>query len=547
MNQFLSLTLAIACLFLFFAIFLPDVNALTLKVQILGSVVATSTTSGQAELSSGTTNVELSSVAFFDVSGGVTLASAGNIVIGGVEKSLSNFTSGNLSGIDMTAPKNIGGQSVIMERAVILRSGINAQPFIITNTSLSSFTVTIPDATAVLAPSGWNGTIAPPKTGSGAGTAPSGFSIGSTVIEVGSSDIVLLFDKPVAVILAGVTGNVGYKPSGSSSWTQITSACGGTYASPTAPTFPGECSISSGSDTKIYTYHLTTFAELSVVSEATPAPQTTSSSGGGGGGGGGGGSAPYIPLQSGIENIIFKGRAYPGANITILKDGSVLKTITADAQGNYTAGAVVSSGLYTFSIYAIDGQNRRSLTTSFTTNISSLQPKTISDIVVSPTIGADKSQVKIGSDIQFFGSAYPSSQINVIINSEHEIYATTSADNFGSWLYKINSEILEKGEHTTRSQFMTLDGILSSFSESLAFRVGDADIAFGPIRRPRAAIPERAVSGDINGDGKTNIVDFSIMLFFWNQRNPSNPASDLNGDGIVNLFDFSIMLFWWTG
>ena len=100
-----------------------DASALTLQVNVLGSVIATSATSGQAELSSGTTSVELSSIAFFDVSGGVVLASSGNITIGGVEKVLSNFTSGNLSGIDMSTAKNIGGQSVTVGKAAMLQSG----------------------------------------------------------------------------------------------------------------------------------------------------------------------------------------------------------------------------------------------------------------------------------------------------------------------------------------------------------------------------------------------------------------------------------------
>ncbi len=281
---------------------------------------------------------------------------------------------------------------------------------------------------------------------------------------------------------------------------------------------------------------------------------TSASSGGGGGGGGGiisgggGGSAPSVPFQGGT-NLKFKGRAYPFANLTILKDGSVLKTFSADAQGNYSVDAAALGGIYTFSIYSIDSQNRRSLTTSFTTNILADKITTFSDIVVTPTIAADKSQVKVGNDIQFFGFSYPQSQINVIINSEHEIYATTSSDQLGSWLYKINSDLLERGEHTIKNQTVTPDGMISPFSESLAFRVGDTDIAFGQIvRRPvSAAAPACNKNGDINNDKKVNIVDFSIMLFFWNQRNPSNPCADINADGQVNLFDFSIMLFWWTG
>jgi hypothetical protein len=52
--------------------------------------------------------------------------------------------------------------------------------------------------------------------------------------------------------------------------------------------------------------------------------------------------------------------------------------------------------------------------------------------------------------------------------------------------------------------------------------------------------------GDSNGDGRVNLVDFSIAAYWYKRANP--PASaDLNGDGKVDLVDSSIMAFNWTG
>src|SRR5256884_1440950 len=48
--------------------------------------------------------------------------------------------------------------------------------------------------------------------------------------------------------------------------------------------------------------------------------------------------------------------------------------------------------------------------------------------------------------------------------------------------------------------------------------------------------------GDLNGDGKVNILDFSVLLRNWNAL--GGPA-DLNHDGIVNIFDLSILLSNW--
>ncbi|MFH1473137.1 MAG: cohesin domain-containing protein [bacterium] len=49
---------------------------------------------------------------------------------------------------------------------------------------------------------------------------------------------------------------------------------------------------------------------------------------------------------------------------------------------------------------------------------------------------------------------------------------------------------------------------------------------------------------DINGDGKVNLADFSILISNFGKLN--NVTNDLNGDGIVNTIDVSIILSKWT-
>lgn len=180
--------------------------------------------------------------------------------------------------------QTIGGQTVVIARGVNLLSGTASQSITLTNSNFGNVTLIIPDNITVFAPSVWNGTIVPPRPGTNLGIAPSGFSVGDTVIEVGNPAGILLFNKPVSVILKGVTGPVAYRPSGSTIWVHITNVCAGTYDLPAAPVFPGECTISNGTDSKIVTYHLTTFGSLTAIS-APPAPSESPSSGGGGFGG----------------------------------------------------------------------------------------------------------------------------------------------------------------------------------------------------------------------------------------------------------------------
>ena len=238
------------------------------------------------------------------------------------------------------------------------------------------------------------------------------------------------------------------------------------------------------------------------------------------------------------------GRAYPKANVTVFKDGSTVSTPVSDDSGNWQVDTTVVGGIYTFSAYAIDKENRRSLTTSFTANVPTGQTTTLSDIIIAPTIGSDKSEVKNGNDIKFFGFGYPQSNVNIVVNSHETIIDKTQSDKFGFWVYTLSSTPLELGGHTSKSQVVAPDAVISPFSESLSFRVGDRDVAFGKIVSPATSCSK---NGDLNNDGKVNIIDFSVLLFFWNQRSPKNPCTDINKDGIVNIFDFSIMLFWWNG
>jgi hypothetical protein len=263
--------------------------------------------------------------------------------------------------------------------------------------------------------------------------------------------------------------------------------------------------------------------------------------------GGGGGAAAPSTL------VILKGRAYPNAQLNVFKDGSVVSAPVADKNGFFEVKTAVGGGLYTFSLYAVDAQNRRSLTSSFTVNAPRDVTTTVSDIVVAPTINADKSAVKQGNSIAFFGYTFPESDIEITINSEEPFVDAAAADKTGYWNYALDTGNIERGDHTTKTQATMPDRIKSPISESIAFQVGDTDVlvaqaAKKPLAFLKPAVPAAcSKQGDINNDKKINVVDFSILLFFWNQRNPSNPCADVNTDGAVNLADFSIMLFWWTG
>lgn len=54
------------------------------------------------------------------------------------------------------------------------------------------------------------------------------------------------------------------------------------------------------------------------------------------------------------------------------------------------------------------------------------------------------------------------------------------------------------------------------------------------------------VAGDVNGDGKVDALDLSIILSNWNKTGATAAQGDLNGDGTVNALDLSIVLANWS-
>jgi len=161
----------------------------------------------------------------------------------------------------VTIEVEAGTENPTIDVSALLTGGTATLPEITIYTEVAE--VFIPAGTTVTGPAGWDGVISAPTAGTpSGGNAPAGFAVGDTVITLGSTLGTITFDTPVVITLPGVTGTVGYRPAGSSQWTEITNVCTGTYENPTGAVYPGECAISNGIDTKIVTFHFTSFGEL---------------------------------------------------------------------------------------------------------------------------------------------------------------------------------------------------------------------------------------------------------------------------------------------
>lgn len=243
-----------------------------------------------------------------------------------------------------------------------------------------------------------------------------------------------------------------------------------------------------------------------------------------------GGGGYFWPTKT---TVVIQGKAYPLAKITILKDGEVTKVITADNNANFkTEITDISPGIWTFSLWAEDSAGRRSIIFSFAVTILEGKITTISNIFLPPTIELNKINLARGEELEIFGQTAPEAKVEIHIESPQEIIRTVTAEKSGNWEFQFDTNYLEEGMHTTRAKAESLEGLKSSFSSVLTFYIG---------KYKEKEIFRRA---DFSKDDRVNLIDFSILLYWWKKY---NPIVDLNEDGIVNLSDFSILLYYWTG
>ena len=268
---------------------------------------------------------------------------------------------------------------------------------------------------------------------------------------------------------------------------------------------------------------------------------TGGSSPGGGGGGGGSSSSSSTSTATGIPTTVnFSGMGYPSSKVVILQDGVQVITTTCDPNANFSASLTgLAPGSYTFSIYTTDSTGLHSVSFSFPVSITAGATVNIGGIILAPTIDVDKSEVKQGDNEAIFGFSVPNSTVNIAVHSDEAHLVTTTASASGAYLYNFDTTPLELGTHNAQSHAILTD-LVSADTDPVSFIVGDEDFA-------KVASTCGSLVGDINCDGKVNLVDFSIMAY-WYKNGGTPPANvDLNNDGKINLIDFSILAYHWTG
>ena len=283
------------------------------------------------------------------------------------------------------------------------------------------------------------------------------------------------------------------------------------------------------------------------------APTTGNTSGGGGSGGGGGGGSGGgsgnnagggfenfdAPYRSGDGQVVITGYAPARSKVVVLVDGKIAEETTASVQGSYSVTiTAISRGVYTFGVYAIDlvGIKTSTFSTSFT--VSGARESALSNINIPPSLKVTPDPVTPGQSLTLSGYTIPNAVVTVENEKEgsspsRKSYTATAGSN-GNWTLQIETASFSNGTYKTRARAVGTGTIATNFSNYILYGVGQA--------------ANRPLTTDLNTDRKVNLVDFSILLFWWGTvGGDSNPPADINSDKKVNLTDFSILLFNWTG
>jgi len=263
---------------------------------------------------------------------------------------------------------------------------------------------------------------------------------------------------------------------------------------------------------------------------------TASGGSSGGGGGGGDTGAPYIAPPS-APALVVSGVAMPNANLTILEDGSAI-SVPASTDGNGNFSVTIPSlpqGTYSFTVEARGSGS--SVISSYTATISLISgtTNTITGVVLPPSILFVTSTVAMEKPFLISGLAEPSSTVDIVIISQttgvSTLEATTTVDGSGVWSYPFSTAGLPMGTYQVKAQDLFGELAMSNFSSISLLGIGEAPA--GNLK-----------TGDLNGDGKINLADFSILLYHWGT---DYPLAEFDGKNKVDLTDLSIMLSHWTG
>lgn len=259
-------------------------------------------------------------------------------------------------------------------------------------------------------------------------------------------------------------------------------------------------------------------------------------SGGGGTSGGSSGGGGGSDREIGGTQVSIAGRAYPGRTVNVLLDSESVGNVQADGQGRFEFSTEAAPGTATLGIWSTDSVGTRSITLNSTFDVTQGAVTNVNGLVLPPTLRVSNQNPNPGDVVTVSGQAIPNAVIELQVGRNARSFTATSSSN-GQWQLALNTSTLSSAEYVLKARSISGSAPLqtqSGWSSSVQLFLGVQGRATAP--------------SDLSRDGKVNLTDFSILIFWWGTNaGDSNPSADINANGKVGIEDFSILLFNWTG
>lgn len=272
-------------------------------------------------------------------------------------------------------------------------------------------------------------------------------------------------------------------------------------------------------------------ATSSVVS-ATPAAGSSS----------GGPNSQYIGGSGSPEsagNAEIKGETAPNSTVTVLVDGVIRTTTRSDVNGAFTITLNnLITGSAIVSVYGTDNQGLKTAPVTVSLSIYPSQTTRISGILLSPTLTTDKESLPAGEYLTVSGQAAPNSVVSIFLEGQKNDTFEMPVGTDGKFSQIIKTVNFPDGPYRFTSR-LKKRGINSPVSRPVSVTIGPPT----KIRDQQTMVCP--VTADFNKDCRVDLVDFSILMYWFNKTPP--PLIDLNSDGTINIVDFSILMYFWTG
>lgn len=234
--------------------------------------------------------------------------------------------------------------------------------------------------------------------------------------------------------------------------------------------------------------------------------------------------------------VRFTGEAYPNARVVLLKKGQEVLETRADTRGLFSASLPEDyDANILYSLFAEDLHGEQSLLINYPLVVRMGYISHLSGIRFPPTVTTDKVEAKHGSFVTVSGYALPNKTMLVTLEGSggNKDFSFESPHG-GAYKIVVPLAGLSKGEYVVSVKYRGDARV----SKLIKFIIGELNIF-----QPDTLLN---IPGDCNSDKIINLVDFSVLAFWYGKNNPPR-CVDTNGDGKINLVDFSILAFYWTG